>query len=98
MVSSAGKEYAAQDSGNFTIATTHTQARYALPNGAGVYAKVSKGALSLLQGNPKQIAEWSCVIRPIVIATESISGFDGLISLPCYQWEHVVIVPASILC
>jgi LysR family cys regulon transcriptional activator len=29
----------------------------------------------------------------LVIATESISGFDGLISLPCYQWEHVVIVP-----
>jgi LysR family cys regulon transcriptional activator len=24
----------------------------------------------------------------LVIATESISGFDGLISLPCYQWEH----------
>lgn len=90
-----GKEYAAQDSGSFTIATTHTQARYALPKVVQVFMqKYPKVRLSLLQGNPKQIAEM--VMRDqadLVIATESISGFDGLISLPCYQWEHVVIVP-----
>ena len=27
------------------------------------------------------------------IATESIAAIDGLITLPCYQWEHVVVVP-----
>ncbi|MBC3811441.1 MULTISPECIES: CysB family HTH-type transcriptional regulator [Undibacterium] len=90
-----GKEYAAQDSGSFTIATTHTQARYALPKVVQAFMqKYPKVRLSLLQGNPKQIAEM--VMRDqadLVIATESISGFDGLISLPCYQWEHVVIVP-----
>ena len=90
-----GKEYAAQDSGSFTIATTHTQARYALPKVVQSFMqKYPKVRLSLLQGNPKQIAEM--VMRDqadLVIATESISGFDGLISLPCYQWEHVVIVP-----
>ncbi|WP_423708550.1 CysB family HTH-type transcriptional regulator [Undibacterium sp. WLX3042] len=90
-----GKEYAAQDSGSFTIATTHTQARYALPKVVQAFMqKYPKVRLSLLQGNPKQIAEM--VMRDqadLVIATESIAGFDGLISLPCYQWEHVVIVP-----
>jgi len=92
-----GKEYAAQDSGSFTIATTHTQARYALPKVVQAFMqKYPKVRLSLLQGNPKQIAEM--VMRDqadLVIATEAIAGFDGLISLPCYQWEHVVIVPAE---
>ena len=92
-----GKEYAAQDSGSFTIATTHTQARYALPKVVQAFMqKYPKVRLSLLQGNPKQIAEM--VMRDqadLVIATESIAGFDGLISLPCYQWEHVVIVPVD---
>ena len=58
--------------------------------------KYPKVRLSLLQGNPKQIAEM--VMRDqadLVIATEAISGFDGLISLPCYQWEHVVVVPVD---
>ncbi|MFZ6727111.1 CysB family HTH-type transcriptional regulator [Undibacterium sp. MH2W] len=92
-----GKEYAAQDSGSFTIATTHTQARYALPKVVQAFMqKFPKVRLSLLQGNPKQIAEM--VMRDqadLVIATESIAGFDGLISLPCYQWEHVLIVPVD---
>ena len=90
-----GKEYAAQDSGSFTIATTHTQARYALPKVVQAFMqKYPKVRLSLLQGNPKQIAEM--VMRDqadLAIATEAIAGFDGLISLPCYQWEHVVVVP-----
>ncbi len=92
-----GKEFAAQDSGSFTIATTHTQARYALPKVVQAFMqKYPKVRLSLLQGNPKQIAEM--VMRDqadIAIATEAIAGFDGLISLPCYQWEHVVVVPAE---
>ncbi|MFZ6657549.1 CysB family HTH-type transcriptional regulator [Undibacterium sp. TJN19] len=90
-----GKEYAAQDSGSFTIATTHTQARYSLPKVVQAFMqKYPKVRLSLLQGNPKQIAEM--VMRDqadLAIATEAIAGFDGLISLPCYQWEHVLVLP-----
>jgi LysR family cys regulon transcriptional activator len=90
-----GKEYAAQDSGSFTIATTHTQARYALPKVVQAFMqKYPKVRLSLLQGNPRQIAEM--VMRDqadLAIATESIAGIDGLISMPCYQWEHVMVVP-----
>src|SRR6476661_4470711 len=90
-----GKEFAAQDSGSFTIATTHTQARYSLPKVVQAFAqKFPKVRLSLLQGNPKQIADM--VLRDqadLAIATEAIASVDGLISLPCYQWEHVVVVP-----
>jgi LysR family cys regulon transcriptional activator len=90
-----GKEFAAQDSGSFTIATTHTQARYILPKVVQAFMqKYPKVRLSLLQGNPKQIAEM--VMRDqadIAIATEAIAAIDGLVSLPCYQWEHVVVVP-----
>jgi LysR family cys regulon transcriptional activator len=90
-----GREFAAQDSGSLTIATTHTQARYALPKVVQQFMlKYPKVRLSLLQGSPKQIAEM--VLRDqadIAIATESITEVDGLISLPCYQWEHVLVLP-----
>jgi len=92
-----GREFAAQDSGSLTIATTHTQARYSLPPVVQAFMqKYPKVRLSLLQGNPKQVAEM--VLRDqadLAIATESIAGIDGLISMPCYQWEHVVVVPTD---
>jgi len=90
-----GKEFAAQDSGSFTIATTHTQARYALPKVVHAFTqKFPKVKLSLLQGNPKQIAEMVLKDQAdMAIATEAISSVEGLVTLPCYQWEHVVVVP-----
>jgi LysR family cys regulon transcriptional activator len=71
-----GKEFAAQDSGSFTIATTHTQARYALPKVVQAFTqKYPKVHLSLLQGNPKQITE---MVRndqaDIAIATEALAS------------------------
>jgi LysR family cys regulon transcriptional activator len=90
-----GKEFAAQDSGSFTIATTHAQARYSLPRVVQLFAqKYPKVRLSLLQGNPKQIAEMVLNDQAdIAIATEAIAEMEGLLSLPCYQWEHIVVVP-----
>lgn len=92
-----GKEFAAQDSGSFTIATTHTQARYALPKVVQAFTqKFPKVRLSLLQGNPKQVAEMvSKDQADLAIATEAIAGVEGLVTLPCYQWEHVVVVPVD---
>jgi LysR family cys regulon transcriptional activator len=90
-----GKEYAAHDSGSFTIATTHTQARYMLPKVVQAFmVKFPKVRLSLLQGNPKQIADMvKSGQADLAIATEAIAAMDGLVTLPCYQWEHVVVVP-----
>jgi LysR family transcriptional regulator, cys regulon transcriptional activator len=92
-----GKEFAAQDSGSFTIATTHTQARYSLPSVVQLFSqKFPKVRLSLLQGNPKQVAEM--VINnqaDMAIATEAIAEVDGLVSLPCFQWEHMIVTPTD---
>ena len=90
-----GNEFAAHDSGSFTIATTHTQARYTLPLVVRAFTqKFPKVRLSLLQGNPKQVAEMVLLDQAdLAIATESIANIDGLISMPCYQWEHQVVVP-----
>ena len=90
-----GKEYAAHDSGSFTIATTHTQARYMLPKVVQAFMlKFPKVRLSLLQGNPKQIADMvKSGQADLAIATEAIAAMDGLVTLPCYQWEHVIVVP-----
>ena len=90
-----GKEFAAQDSGSFTIATTHTQARYSLPSVVQAFSqKFPKVRLSLLQGNPRQVAEMVLNGQAdLAIATEAIADIDGLVSMPCFQWEHLVVAP-----
>ncbi|MBM3337664.1 MAG: CysB family HTH-type transcriptional regulator [Betaproteobacteria bacterium] len=90
-----GKEFAAQDSGSFTIATTHTQARYSLPSVVQAFSqKFPKVRLSLLQGNPRQVAEMVLNGQAdLAIATEAIADLDGLVSMPCFQWEHLVVAP-----
>jgi len=92
-----GKEFTAQDSGSFIIATTHTQARYALPKVVQAFTqKFPKVRLSLLQGNPKQICDMVLKDQAdLAIATEAIADVPGLVSIPCYQWEHVVVVPSE---
>jgi LysR family cys regulon transcriptional activator len=89
------KEFHSQDSGNLTIATTHTQARYALPPTVKKFIKRYPGVkLGLHQGNPTQIAEQVLSGEAdIGIATESLSLYDELVTLPCYEWNHCVIVP-----
>jgi DNA-binding transcriptional LysR family regulator len=90
-----GREFADQDSGDLTIATTHTQARYALPPVVTEFrSRYPKVHLSLLQGSPTAIAQM--VIRgeaDIAIATESLDHFPELLALPGYQWHHSVVVP-----
>jgi LysR family cys regulon transcriptional activator len=90
-----GQEYQGQDSGSLILATTHTQARYALPPVVKQFMKrYPKVVLGLHQGNPTQVAEQ--VLNgeaDVAIATESLSLYDGLVTLPCYEWHHCVVVP-----
>lgn len=90
-----GEEFRAQDSGHLTIATTHTQARYALPPVVKQFIeRYPKVKLGLHQGSPTQIAEQVLSGEAdICIATESLSLYDGLVTLPCYEWNHCVITP-----
>ena len=90
-----GEQYSAQDSGTFSIATTHTQARYVLPVPVvrlrESYPKVN---VSLHQGSPDQVARMVIdEVAEIGVATESLSEYPELVTLPCYEWQHVLVVP-----
>ncbi len=90
-----GQEYAAQDSGTLSIATTHTQARYVLPGPVArlrqTYPKVT---VSLHQGAPDQVARWVLEdAADIGIATESLTQYPDLVTLPCYDWQHALVLP-----
>jgi LysR family cys regulon transcriptional activator len=90
-----GREFAAEDVGQLTIATTHTQARYALPPVVAEFTRrYPKVRLVLHQGNPTQVCdEVASGTADIAIATEAIEGYPDLVSLPCYQWNRGVIAP-----
>lgn len=90
-----GEEFATRDHGALVVATTHTQARYTLPRVVRAFKeRYPEVRLSLLQGSPSQIAEM--VLRGvahIAVATEAIAEIEGLVSVPCFFWEHSVVVP-----
>jgi LysR family cys regulon transcriptional activator len=90
-----GREFADQDVGSLTIATTHTQARYALPRAVAAFKRrYPKVQLFIHQGNPTQICEE--VARgeaDLCVATEHIAEHPGLAALPCYQWNRCIVVP-----
>ncbi len=92
----AGEEFANEKLGSLTIATTHTQARYALPKAVAAFKRRYPDVqLVLHQGNPTQICDM--VLRggaDFAVATEQISQYPDLVSLPCYQWNRCVVVPA----
>jgi len=92
-----GEQYSAQDSGTFSIAATHTQARYVLPEPvAKLRAAWPKVNLSLHQGNPDQVARMLIdEVAEIGIATESLANYEELVTLPCYEWQHMLVLPAG---
>ncbi|MDP2367576.1 CysB family HTH-type transcriptional regulator [Rhodoferax sp.] len=90
-----GEQYSAQDSGTLSIATTHTQARYVLPEPVAklreAYPKVN---VSLHQGSPDQVAHMLIdEIAEIGVATESLADYSELVTMPCYEWQHMLVLP-----
>ena len=92
-----GEQYSAQDSGTLSIATTHTQARYVLPQPvASLREAFPKVNVSLHQGSPEQVARMLIdEVAEIGIATESLAQYDELVTLPCYEWQHMLVMPAD---
>ena len=90
-----GEQFSTQDSGTLSIATTHTQARYVLPLPvARLREKYPKVNISLHQGAPDQVARMLLDdTAEIGIATESLSAYEDLVTLPCYEWQHVLVLP-----
>ncbi len=91
------EEYRDDRRGNLSIATTHTQARYALPPVIKVFRERYPSVnLQVHQGSPVQIAE---LVQSgevdFAIATESVELFEDLVMMPCYVWERCVLVPTG---
>lgn len=94
-IKQVAQEFSDENRGSLAIATTHTQARYALPSVIeqfiGRYPDVS---LHMHQGTPMQIAEMAANgTADFAIATEAMEHFHDLIMLPCYRWNRSIIVP-----
>jgi LysR family transcriptional regulator, cys regulon transcriptional activator len=92
-----GEEFSMQDAGTLSIATTHSQARYFLPEPvAQLRKRFPKVNISLHQGSPEEVAKMVVQeVADIGIATEHLSDVDDLVSLPCYEWRHAVVMPAG---
>jgi len=94
-IKEVAQEHSDERRGSLAIATTHTQARYALPPVIRDFThKYPDVALHMQQGTPKQIAQMvSDGQADFAIATESLELFNDLVLLPCYRWNRCVLVP-----
>jgi LysR family cys regulon transcriptional activator len=96
-IKQVSEEFSQSSLGVLTIATTHTQARYKLPNVVQAFmSKYPDVKLNIHQGNPTQVTDQ--VVKgaaDIGIATESISHNDKLFCLPCYTWNRCLVMPAK---
>jgi len=94
-IKQVAQEYANEKKGSLSIATTHTQARYALP--AKIRAFIERYpdvSLHMHQGTPMQISEMAADgTVDFAIATEAMELFSNLITMPCYRWNRCVLVP-----
>jgi LysR family cys regulon transcriptional activator len=90
-------EYREQQCGHLSIATTHTQARYALPSVIRQFRdRYPKVAVQIHQGSPTQIAQMAVSGQvEFAIATEALELFEDLVMLPCYRWNRSVIMPLN---
>lgn len=90
-----GEDYSQGVTGSFTIATTHTQARYRLPLAVKAFMQRYPDVnLQIHQGNPSYVTEQVVSGEAdIGIATEKISLEDNLTCFSCYQWNRCVVVP-----
>lgn len=88
-------QFAKTDRGEITIATTHTQARYALPAPIAAFRKEFPNVhLVLQQGSPREIAAMlNDGTADIGIATEALEDAAELVSFPYYSWHHGIVVP-----
>lgn len=88
-------EYRDPNKGVLSIATTHTQARYVMPEVITQFReKYPNVNLHIHQGTPEQIASMAASGEAdIGIATEALELFDDLVLLPCYRWNRCIMVP-----
>jgi len=96
-IKQVAQEYSNEKKGSLSVATTHTQARYALPAIVSEFRQTyPEVALHMNQGTPTQIAELAATgAVDFAIATEGLELFNDLVMMPCYRWNRSVVVPAG---
>ncbi|KAA0875871.1 HTH-type transcriptional regulator CysB [Nitrincola tapanii] len=94
-IKQVAQEFSDERKGSLSIATTHTQARYALPPTIHEFIKrYPDVSLHMHQGTPMQISEMAADGEvDFAIATEAMAHFPDLIMMPCYHWNRSVVVP-----
>ncbi|MEM7079388.1 MAG: HTH-type transcriptional regulator CysB [Pseudomonadota bacterium] len=94
-IKQVAQEYSNEKEGSLSIATTHTQARYALPGIIGDFRREYPDvSLHMNQGSPEQIAELAASgTVDFAIATEGMDLFNDLVMMPCYKWNRALVVP-----
>ncbi|KXJ53895.1 HTH-type transcriptional regulator CysB [Neptuniibacter pectenicola] len=94
-IKQVAQEFSDERKGSLDVATTHTQARYALPPTiTGFMKEYPDVSLHMHQGTPMQISEMAADgTVDFAIATEAMSHFSDLIMMPCYRWNRSVVVP-----
>ncbi len=95
IIKQVAQEFSDEKTGCLKVATTHTQARYVLPQVVKEFITMYPGvSLHMNQGTPLQISKMAVNGSvDFAIATESLELFSNLIMMPCYRWNRSVIVP-----
>jgi LysR family cys regulon transcriptional activator len=93
-IKQVAQEFSNEKKGSLAVATTHTQARYALPGIIETFiAKYPEVSLHMHQGTPIQIAEMAADgVVDFAIATEGLDLFGDLVMMPCYKWNRCIVV------
>jgi LysR family cys regulon transcriptional activator len=94
-IKQVAQEFRNDQKGTLSIATTHTQARYALPATIKAFMeRYPEVLLNMHQGTPMQISEMAADgTVDFAIATEALELFSDLVMMPCYKWNRCIIVP-----
>lgn len=92
-----GEQFSNTDKGQLSVATTHTQARYALPKIVTQFKKeFPKVNLVLHEASPREIVSMLLEgTADIGIATEALQDAPELATFPFYTWHHGVVVPTG---
>ncbi len=94
-IRSLASDYYQEEEGSLSIATTHTQARYVLPQIVAEFRKrFPKVGLNLHQGTSEQIADMVAANDiDFAVATGSNDLFGNLLLVPSYRWDRSIVVP-----
>lgn len=92
-----GGEFSKEDSGTFSIATTHTQTRYVLPMTIKAFKEIYPDVrLRIHQGDQVQVAEMVTTgVADIAITSETGQLPHSIVTLPCFDWDFCLIAPVG---